>query len=196
MTDLVVMDTDMAMGFQGGPNFLTSIVTLSGANERRNAWWTRPRHEYNYSFTGRTPTELSALKAFFIGRRGRFRTWLLYDWLDHEMADEPIGIGDGATTEFDLIKTYDDLTPWVRPIIYIDETTLVVKVGGIEAGVGSYSSGTVTLNSPATSSELVTASCTFYVPVRFSTDQFMASADGPLANYGGASGLGAIEVLP
>lgn len=198
--DLIVMNNDMSLGFKGGPNFLTSIVTLSGGLERRNGWWPSPRHEYTYEFSGRSPAQLQALKSFFIGRRGQLRTWLLYDWLDHDLTEEPIGVGDGAETDFQLIKTYDEDNPWVRNIQYPNEDSLVVFVDGFEAEIAYVTNGTVALVSPPPSSSTITATCVFYVPVRFTVDLLSVSADQgdtPATGivFGGIAGLGAIEVL-
>lgn len=183
----------MALGFEGGPVFSTSIVPLSGGKENRNAWWTTPRHEYSYGFNGREPAELAALKEFFIAQRGAQHAWLLYDWLDNTLDDEPIGVGDGSDTTFAVIKTYAGAIPYERSIRHF--ASLVIEVEGTPVTVNSITAGVVTLATPPAASAIVTARGQFYVPVRFATDKFSAAAEGPLANYGSVHGLGAVEVL-
>ena len=196
--DLVIMDTNMSNGFVGGPSFNTSIVTLSGGIERRNQTWTRPRFQYQFDYAGKTAVEIGELNDFFIGRRGMARSWLLYDWMDHALSVEAQGVGDGTSPgQFTLIKTYDDaVNPWVRTIEYIDESTLTVFLDGVETAHDSFSLGTVLMPDPIDVGVAITVTLDpFYVPVRFSTDQFLSSVLTPAATHANIQGLGAMEVL-
>ncbi len=199
---LIVMPKEVSLGFRGGPQFATSVVPLSGGREARNSVRTRPVFQYQWDFANNSIAKLQTLEAFFIAQRGMANAFLMFDWLDNELVDAPIGVGDGATTTFDLIKIYDNGNGSAlgRPILYIDEDSLIVKVSGAATpATFAQGSGVVTLaasNAPAVSA-IVTASCTFYVPVRFQTDTFSASVDGPSTNrYGSISGLTATEIIP
>jgi len=196
--DLVIMDTDMSIGFIGGPSFNTSVVTFGGGIERRNQAWTRPRFQYQFDYSGRSAAEIEALNDFFIGRRGMARSWLLYDWMDHSLSVEAQGVGDGTSPgQFTLIKTYDDaVNPWVRTIEYIDEAALTVFLDGVPTAHDSFSLGTVLMPAPIGVGVAITVTlATFYVPVRFSTDEFMATVLTPAATHADVQGLGALEVL-
>lgn len=96
-----------------------------------------------------------------------------------------IGTGDGAETEFQLIKTYGEtFAPYVREILKPVDGTLVVAVDGTPQTedvdyTADYTSGVVTFESgsvPGMSDE-ITAGFEFDVPVRFDSDQLSINLD-------------------
>jgi len=180
----ILFPLDIALGSAGGPERRTDVVTLGSGREERNARWAHSRRRYNAikSFEA-----LSAVVAFFEERRGRLYGFRWRDRLDHSSAapgaavtpaDQAIGVGDGATAAFQLVKSYGVVhAPFARPIGKPVGGSVRVAVGGIEAGEGSdftcdAATGVVTFlpgHVPGVGAA-VTAGFLFDVPVRFDTD--------------------------
>jgi uncharacterized protein (TIGR02217 family) len=130
---------------------------------------------------------LSQVVAFFEERRGRLYGFRWRDRLDHSSAapdasvtplDQAIGTGDGAQTEFPLIKTYGLAhAPYARPIAKPVAGTVRVAVGAVEQTDGvaftcDVTTGMVTFlagHVPGAGAA-VSAGFLFDVPVRFDTD--------------------------
>ena len=183
----ILFPLDIALGSAGGPERRTDVVTLGSGREERNARWAHSRRRYNAGYGIKSFEALSAVVAFFEERRGRLYGFRWRDRLDHSSAtpgapvtpmDQPIGVGDGATAAFQLVKSYGAAhAPYARPIVKPVGGSVRVAVGGIEAGQGSdftcdAATGIVTFlpgHVPGAGAA-VTAGFLFDVPVRFDTD--------------------------
>jgi uncharacterized protein (TIGR02217 family) len=135
----------------------------------------------------RTVDALHAVLAFFEERRGRLYGFRFRDRIDCKSCapslapgpgDQPIGTGDGATSAFQLAKTYGAAhAPYIRPLAKPVADTVRVAVGGIEQPAGSFScdpaTGLLTFLPAAipAAGAVVTAGFEFDVPVRFDTDE-------------------------
>jgi uncharacterized protein (TIGR02217 family) len=178
---------DIALRSAGGPQRRTDVVVLGSGREERNTRWAHSRRRYDAGYGVKTYQELSQVVAFFEERRGRLHGFRWRDRLDHSSAapeaavtatDQPIGMGDGETTDFALAKTYGALySPYQRPIAKPVAGSVRVALDGNEQAEGSAftldaGSGLVTFlpgHIPAVG-QSVTAGFLFDVPVRFDTD--------------------------
>lgn len=168
------------------PEFSTSIAVTASGHERRNSLWSDARLHFDVGPGIRSESELSQLIAFFRARRGPGRGFRFADPFDNSsngmtgtpgMLDQLLGTGDGLRAEFQLIKTYGDAEPQVRPITRPRADGLLVSVGGAastawtlgEKGVLSF-----TIAPPAGAE--VRAGFRFDVPVRFAEDRLDVSA--------------------
>lgn len=194
MADNAILDPKLALGFKEVSTWNTTVVTLSGGFEARNARWQAPRRRYEFAYTARPLADVQAIVAFFHDARGQARTWLLKSWTDYRLTNGQIGEGDGGGTSFLLTKAYGTLQPITRTILYPKSGSLTVTVDGAPATVNSFSNGYVTLSSPPGIGAIVRASCEFYVPVRFATDEMTVEANLPDAELATIEGLSAIEV--
>lgn len=175
---------DVAFGSTGGPQRRTEVVTLGSGREQRNSRWARSRRRFDAGYGIRTLDELAEVIAFFEERRGRLYGFRFRDPLDFKSCppsqtpaptDQQIGIGDGATTTFRLVKRYGaGFAPYDREIAKPVAGTVRVAVGGAEQVVPAFaldaSSGVVTFASPPAAGAVVTAGFQFDCPVRFDTD--------------------------
>lgn len=182
----VLFPLDIALKSAGGPERKTEIVTLGSGREERNARWAHARRRYDAGYGVRSLDALSSVVAFFEERRGRLYGFRWRDRLDHSSAatgapgplDQPIGTGNGATTDFALTKTYGAAyAPYQRPIAKPVAGSVRVAVSGIEqiegaafvcdptTGIVSFLTGHVPGDGAA-----ITAGFLFDVPVRFDTD--------------------------
>jgi uncharacterized protein (TIGR02217 family) len=185
----------ISRGSSGGPERRTQIVAHGGGWEERNQQWANSRRRYNAGYGVRSLADLHAAIAFFEERRGRLHGFRWKDWTDWRSGepqkaptptDQPIGTGDGATTAFQLVKTYGSaFAPWVRTIAKPVAGTVRVAAGGVEQAEGAdftvdSTTGLVTFAAAPGSGMAVTAGYEFDVPVRFDTDHL----DVNLAAFG------------
>ena len=159
----------LAFGSTGGVERRTEIVTLASGHERRSTPWMHGRRRWLIGGGVRSLEDLADLTAFFEARRGRLYGFRLRDFADWRASDEPIGVGDGTRTMFQLSKGYGD---YRREISKPVAGTVQVTVAGVgrQATVDA-ASGTVTLASAPAVGASVTASFEFDVPVRFDSDR-------------------------
>jgi uncharacterized protein (TIGR02217 family) len=161
---------------------------LGSGHEERNARWANSRRSWNAGYGVKSLDDLAAVVAFFEERRGRLHGFRWRDPLDWRSCapsgvpaatDQQIGIGDGATDTFQLIKTYGALhAPWQRDITHPVAGTVTVAVAGTPLTLGTAfavdtTTGLVTFahgHVPEVG-EIVTAGFAFDVPVRFDTDR-------------------------
>ena len=177
---------DVAYGSSGGPEWKTYIWTGQSAKEQRQQNWVRMRHRWNVSLGIRDRTQMDAVRAFFINMRGMACGFRFKDWRDYTITDEVIGTGDGATTVFQITKTYTSgAENYVRDLLKIVDTSYLVYVDGVlqtEGGGNDYTidinTGLITFNAAPASSLDVTVTCEFDVPVRFDTDYMNPAEDG------------------
>jgi uncharacterized protein (TIGR02217 family) len=150
--------------------------------------------QYQFNYPTFPADDARELVAFFHGRRGKQRAFLMKAWDDFEAENEVIGTGDGADTTFQLIKTYDTVNPWTRTIRHVMPGSLSVTVNNVPATVSSEVNGLVTLSSPPANGHIVRATFRFYVAVRFENDDFDIQMPGPQDIHARVSNLVAREV--
>jgi uncharacterized protein (TIGR02217 family) len=185
---------DLSLGRRGGPRRRTDIVTLASGREQRNARWAHSLRRYDAGLGVRTLDALHAVIAFFEERRGRLYGFRFRDRADGRSgaplqpvgpADQRIGTGDGASAEFQLVKTYGAAhAPYERLIAKPVAGTVRVAVNGVEQASAAFAcdvtTGLVTFASghipPAGAA--VTAGFEFDVPVRFDADELDIDLSG------------------
>jgi uncharacterized protein (TIGR02217 family) len=201
----VLFPLDIALASRGGPERRTDIVALGSGREERNARWAHSRRRYDAGYGVKSFDALSAVVAFFEERRGRLYGFRWRDRLDHcsgapgaapAPTDQAIGVGDGSTATFQLVKTYGALyAPYARPIGKPVDGSVRVAVDGAEAAEGTAftcdaTTGVVAFlpgHVPAVGAA-VTAGFLFDVPVRFDTDHLAVDLS--------AFAAGVIPVIP
>lgn len=208
----VRLDTTISHGAVGGPTYATAIQTTASGHEYRITRQAAGRRRYEFSkdlLDANGTGGWASLLEFAAARRGNLHGFRLKDWSDFTTAtdgrsapsevDQVIGTGDGAQTQFQLLKTYDASgpNPEVRPItLPVAGTVLVAKDG---TPTSSYTltnpGGVITFASAPADGVIVTAGCEFDVPVRFDLPQEWVRIElieGLLANW---SRIGCIELL-
>lgn len=177
----------ISLGATGGPERRTEIVVLGSGAEERNSRWADSKRSYNAGYGVKRVDDLHAVIAFFEERRGQLHGFRWKDWSDYKSCapggtvsplDQEIGVGDGATASFQLIKTYGSVfAPWSREIKKPVAGSVIVAVGGVTERESTYAvnsaTGLATFaggHIPAADA-IVTAGFEFDVPVRFDTDK-------------------------
>lgn len=196
--DEVQFPLRVAYGTQGGPGFSTEIVTIDGGYERRNQNWSQARRRYDARTGLCSAADAMSLLAFFQARAGRARGFRLKDWADFSSAadgtsapqasDQLLGTGDGAQTQFQLLKIYGAGAVQHRRTISkpVVGTALVALNGVVQSSGWSLDSttGLLTFAAPPASEAAVMAGFTFDVPVRFDTDQLNLTQDDFMTQRG------------
>jgi uncharacterized protein (TIGR02217 family) len=192
----VQFPSDISYGANGGPMFLTDVVATVSGYEQRNSKWSQSRAKYNVASGVKTETQWQALIAFFRARRGKAVGFRFKDWSDYQGRNEAIGTGDGATTDFQLMKIYSsgsvavsrDITkPLAGTVdIYIDS---ILQASGATIDT---TTGIVTFDAAPAGGAVITADFEFDVPVRFDTDEMSISMDS--FDAGNWSSISLIEV--
>lgn len=190
MIDDIRLPEFWSKGSTGGPEFLTGQVPLSGGGLYRAKRWEEPLNRYDIAGNARRPADIGLLNAFFRARFGPHRGFLLKDWIDYRSSadgvspisatDCALGVGDGATVDFQLVKRYPDaIAPTDRPIRWPVAATLEVAVDGVpEAGVTvDRGTGIVTFAAAPAAAAVLTAGFEFDVPVHFVEDWLQISWD-------------------
>jgi hypothetical protein len=136
--------------------------------------------------------ELRKLMGFYMLCQGAFATFLYQDPSDNRVEGQPLGIGDSATTQWQLLRTLGDpvlagggmgqpgtaLPPaggFAEPIPAPNQVS-AIYFNGITQPPANYSvdpaTGIVTFSSPPPYGAAVTADFTYYFRCRFSDDSY------------------------
>lgn len=170
-------------GSSAGAGFATIVQPTATGHEVRVARQSQGIHRLSLNASLLTPALAKELKGFALARRGSLHSFKVKDFsdfttnVDGESApddeDAILGTGDGTTTTFQLVKTYetDGPAPYIRTIALPESGTVVVALDGVNTTSFTVNgSGQVVLNSAPANGVIVTAGCRFYVPVRFVLD--------------------------
>lgn len=180
--DDVLYPLALGQDSMSSPEFSTSVSVTASGHERRNSLWSDARLRFDVGPGVRSQAELETLIAFFRARRGAARGFRLSDPFDHSSNgmtgqpgahDQVIGLGNGTTATFQLVKNYgaaDD--PQVRPITRPREETLEISLDGEPvAGWSHVGKGEIIFDDPPPDGAIIRAGFLFDVPVRFAEDR-------------------------
>lgn len=202
---------DISLNGRGGPERRTDVVTLGSNRESRNARWAHSRRRYEAGYGVKSLAQLAAVIEFFEERRGRLFGFRWRDRADFSSArsggavsasDQTLGVGDGARTQFQLLKTYgESFAPYARVIAKPVADSVRVAVSGVEKTRGvdfgvDASSGVVTFAPSAAppTGAAVTVGFLFDVPARFDADYL--EIDVSSFEAGAIPKIPIIEIVP
>lgn len=181
----ILFPEDISYGSSGGPKFKTTIFTADSGYEQRNRDWSQVRCEYDVSQAIKTRTQMDKLMSFFYTCEGKAYGFRFKDWADFTLSNQLIGVGDGVTKDFQIVKTYKlaqtesgENYSYTRKLTKIKWDSLEnVKVGvSIVTSPGQYecdhSTGIIHFFvAPPMGAQVVIGSGEFHIPVRFDIDQ-------------------------
>ena len=151
-----------------------NTLTKKSASQReyraRVVSYPRYRYQLTYEFLRERQgkTELQQLIGLFNRCGGSFDTFLFADPDDSAVTDQVIGIGDGSSTQFQLVRTFGG---FVEPV-FAPNGAQTIKLNGISLGSG-YSidaNGLVTFSGAPSSGVTITWSGAYYWRCRFEQD--------------------------
>lgn len=172
---------DIAYGATGGPEYLTSVVSMASGYEQRNANWSAARLKWNVASGLKHQAQLNTLIAFFRARKGKVYGFRFKDWTDYKATAQVLGAGDGATKAFQLVKSYtsgagNETRTITKPVL----GTVVPYLGSVKQTSGwsiNTATGVLTFSIAPAQGVAVTADFEFDVPVRFDTDSMAVSIE-------------------
>ena len=182
VTPFADVEFPIAIGAEASasPSFSTNVATSASGHEHRNANWQQARLRFDAGPGVRGDAELGELLEFFRARRGSAVAFRFRDPFDHSsngMAgapaadDQAIGTGDGARTEFPLVKSYGEgeRRRITRPVA----GSVRVSIDGEEQLTGWVLEplGVVRFDYPPEAGVEVGAGFLFDCPVRFAEDR-------------------------
>ncbi|HLN25701.1 MAG TPA: DUF2460 domain-containing protein [Patescibacteria group bacterium] len=158
------------------PEFSTLVKQAANGAETRIAMWANPRWHFKLKYEllrDDATNELKTLAGFFMARRGQYDSFLFTDPDDNSVTGQMIGVADGATTTYQLLRAFGS---FVEPItapnlslpqnFYLDGVSLAPGI----SWVIDPATGLVTFSS-APPQGMLTADFSYYFRVRFDMDQ-------------------------
>jgi len=173
--------SDIAYGATGGPEYLTTVVSMASGHEQRNANWSAARGKWNVASGLKHQAQLNTLIAFFRARKGRAYGFRFKDWTDYRATGQALGVGDGANKVFQLVKSYvsgagSETRTITKPVL----GTVKPYLAGVFQSSGwsiNTATGLLTFTTAPAQGIAVTADFEFDVPVRFDTDSMAVTIE-------------------
>lgn len=185
----------ISYGSRGGPGYNTNVTELDTGDEERVGRWSMPKYRFDAVEGIKSPDQMTELVWFYQARQGALHSFKYFDHRDFTTApdgtsdpgdqDVTLGVGDGSTTQFQLVKVYADAggsrTRLLEKIIHAETLgnpvnrtfTVVVSVDDVPTPAGwsvDVQTGIITFTAAPTIGQVIKAGCAFDVPVRFGED--------------------------
>lgn len=158
------------------PLWKTQRAETASGREFTASFMLYPRYRYTLRFdvlrqNGGTRVELASLLGFFNSMKGGYDSFLFTDPDDYSVTDMSFGTGDGATTAFQLKRTFGAFADAIHdlngaPTIKVDAVT---KTAGVDYNIGS--TGIVTFTAAPANNKPLTWTGSFYWRCRFEDDE-------------------------
>jgi uncharacterized protein (TIGR02217 family) len=153
------------------PQWNTKTQIATSGKELRSAWFSAPKWgiKLTYEILRATTgfTELQTLLGFFNARQGSFDSFLYDNPNDDSVTAQSIGTGNGATTQFQLARTYGGA---VEPVMNVNAITGIYLNGVATSAYTINSLGLVTFTTAPGAGVAVTWTGTYYYRCRFVKD--------------------------
>lgn len=168
----------LAWGNTKTPTFATAISGAESGRESRASKWVYPRWRFNLTYhvlnNASGTEELRAVLGFFLSRGGAAESFIYMDTEDYSVTDQAIAVGDDATTEFQLLRTYGGFVePVYAPKLASPAPT--IKLDGVTKTITTHytldADGVLKFVAPPGAGVLVTWSGQYYFRVRFAQDE-------------------------
>lgn len=187
--DVYLPDSCLGALYRSSPRTSTTIVAVSSGHEHRNRNFIHPLWKFSSPEIVRCHDQIEDLKDHWLALAGPHIAFPFRDMMDFAsrrlvkanlepslaITDQVLGIGDGATTDFQLIKTYTrGARSYARDILLPRVDTVIVGLNAAEQPPSGWSvtreGGVLSFDAPPAADAIVTAGYLFDVPVRFEDD--------------------------
>lgn len=154
------------------PRWSTTVKRSVGGREYRSANWSYPLYEYKLNFEvlrqDGTLQEYEQMLGFINARQGSFDTFLYRDTWDREATAQVFAVADGATAQFQLVRSFGGVVEPVYGIV----TAPQIYVDGVlqSSGVSVSAEGVVTFTSAPPDAAVLSWTGSFYWRCRFLKD--------------------------
>lgn len=159
------------------PTWSTGVQRAISGKVTTLPHWTYPVYAFEvaYEFLRSAAgfKEYQDLVGFYNLAQGRANLFRFNDPDDNSVTDQSLGIGDGATTEYQLVRSNGAPNfPWIDPVFY--PTAVAITVDGVPMNEGSdytvSTTGLVTFAMPVPNGLVILWTGTFDWLVRFGED--------------------------
>ncbi len=162
---------------QKAPTWSTTVKTANSGRQVRASYASTPTWSFKvaYEFVRDrvTTPELSKLLGFFNTRQGQLGSFFYFDPGDNAVVNQPVAIGDGRLTTFQLTRTVAAGGPYafVEPVYALNGTPAVTVAGAATTAfsIGPY--GSIVFAAPPAEGAPIVWSGGFLFWCRFTTDQ-------------------------
>lgn len=167
------------------PMWKTRVQQAISGKETRLADWSFPRWQWEMAYDhllqgtsgGATRTDFAQLAAFFNARQGMFDSFLFQDADDNAVSAQPLGVGDGATSSFQLVRAFGG---FVEPVLAPNAVS-AVRLAGVSIPDGGLTAPAAPSLSSVASGAL--AGATYFAKSTYVTNsgETLSSAESSLA---------------
>lgn len=181
------------------PRWMTRIVQVDSGAEQVEQRWEHPLHRFTLPEAVRDMDTFNSVRDHWLVMRGPAKTWPWRDPLDFASVnlkmpnkaptitnmDQQIGVGDGFTRSFQLVRTYTrGSATYTRRIVLPVVSSMLVSIDGV-AQLGGWTvsrpGGVLTFDTPPEDVSIIRVGFLFDCLVRFEND---SSFDGIVRNFG------------
>jgi uncharacterized protein (TIGR02217 family) len=173
-SDILGLDWDV----KKTPISSTRVLTARSGLEYRAANWSYGKYKWSLSYSLLRQNrngfnELQELLGFCLAQQGMFSTFAYSDPTDNSVTAQAIGIGNSTQTVFPLVRAFGG---YVEPVLLANAISNVYLNGVNQtSGWTAYQSGrygidSIQFTTPPATGVAVTATFTYYFPVRFLQD--------------------------
>lgn len=161
------------------PMTKTNVQEAVSGRESRTSFMLYPKYRIELTFNVlRSATayqELQKIAGLFRAMKGRYDSFLYSDNHDVSVTDQQIGVLDGTTLTWQLLRTYG-VAPYtfIEPIANVNTLTNLKRAGVTLSSPADYSvsaTGLVTLTSGGTLGQSLTWTGSYYFRCRFDKDE-------------------------
>lgn len=163
------------------PVFDTRVLTARSGKEQRVATRPFPRWEFELSYDflrDNVNTEYQTLLGFVLQAMGEFANFYYVDPVDNSITLQTIGVGDGTTKNFQIVRTFGGFVDIVKCVttnggVYVDG---VLKTSGVDylltTSTGGYGPDTIAFTTAPVSTKVITMTFNFAFVCRFLNDKY------------------------
>jgi uncharacterized protein (TIGR02217 family) len=164
ITDILTLTPEF--GFEESIEFKTLIDESETGHEVRDALVDTGMRQFKLNLKFRNEDSIQSLWDFYMDRQGKTDDFLIKVITDFYVTDEPIGVGDGTTTQF-LLHNFPVDTSTNNSAKLNGVANLAYILSNDIANEKSY----ITFTTAPALGDIITASYEFYIRVRFKEDQ-------------------------
>jgi uncharacterized protein (TIGR02217 family) len=200
--------TNISFNSTGGPAYSTNITELDSGAKIRLARWNNALRTYNIAYGIKKKADLATVIDFYLARQGPVNGFRYKDWLDfttgvnhtgqHSATDYQIGLGDGSTTTFQLVKKYTSgAYTKTRTITKPVEGTVLIAFDGATQESGwsvDTTTGIITFTSAPDEDVVITAGFKFDTPVIFADDKVLENMSIDSFKTGSVNSISLVEL--
>jgi uncharacterized protein (TIGR02217 family) len=159
------------------PIWSTKVQRSAAGRELRAAYYSYPLYKFSLSYEvlrAGAQAELQQLVGFFNARQGSFDSFLYFDPDDNAVVNQNFGVGTGAQTQFQLVRTFGGFVePVIAPQTSGPGVPAISVAGALRTPGTHYSisdSGLVTFTTAPAAGQVLTWTGEFYYRCRFLQD--------------------------